>query len=210
MLPGIGLTVVALTAIAQITIYDIGFIVLVLGILLTMTGAFGDPNLVIVGIVVTIAGIIGMVIGPYSTPLVIGSLIPLLGFLIYYIFRYMEFPGSERPEQTSSVASLRGSEGRITKQVDTHGGEIKLDGGGFDPHYRCRTSGEILEVGERAIVIDPGGGNVLTVARAGTVDEETLRSAARDEGGWKIVDDFKAGVKRIRDSLTSESRSPPE
>lgn len=190
---------VALATIAQVTIIDVAFIVMVFGILLTMTGAFGDPNLVVVGIVVTIAGVIGMVLGPYSTPLVVGSLIPIVGFLIYYIYRFVEFPGTERPEQTSSAASLHGAKGRITERTTERAGEIKLDGGGFDPHYRCRTKQGTLEVGERAVVIDPGGGNVLTIAPEGSVDEDELVAKRKEDEGWKIVEDLRGFLGRFRD-----------
>lgn len=185
----------------ELTLWDVAFIIFVIGLLLTMTGAFGDPNLVFVGLVVSIVGLIAMVLGPYSTPLVLGGMIPIVAFIVFYIYRYFEFPREERPEQTSSAASLVGAGGRVTEVVTERSGEIKLDGGGFDPYYRCQTDDGPIEEGERAVVVDPGGGNVLTVAPEGAVDIEP--QTPEETPGWKVVDDVKDAVDRLRERLAN-------
>lgn len=180
-----------LVAAVAITAHDVAFVVIVLGILLTMTGAFGDPNLVIVGLVVSIAGLIGVVVEPESTLLVLAALIPVVGFLLFVLYRYVEFPRSSAPEQTSSARSLVGRTGRITEEATPRGGEITLYHGGFDPRYQCRTREGTIPEGEAAVVVSPGGGNVLTVAREDEVDiAELEQSTGGDDPGWKIVDDL--------------------
>lgn len=183
-----------------IAAHDLAFAVIVLGILLTMTGAFGDPNLVIVGLVVSIAGAIGILVEPGSTLVVLAAMIPVVGFLLFYLYRHVQYPTSESPDQTSSAASLVGKRGRVTERVTAREGEIELFRAGFDPHYRCRTEGEPIEVGEAAIVVSPGGGNVLTVAREDEVDMAELnqRSANADKRGWKVVDDVLDVFDRLR------------
>lgn len=182
--------------VAQVTVWDVAFLLFVIGLLVTMTGALGDPNLLLVGLVVSIAGVIGMLLGPYSTPLVLGALIPIVGFVVFYVYRFVRFPLSERPDQTSSARSLVGEGGFVTERVTPRDGAIKLDGGGFDPHYRCRTEGGTIEVGERAVVVAPGGGNVLTVAPEGSVDPDDLPRAEDTEVGWKVVNDLRDAIRR--------------
>lgn len=183
----------------QLSVLDLAFALLVLGILITMTGALGEPNLVVVGVAVSIVGVIGMAIGPYSTPFVLGALVPIVGFVLYYIYRFVEFPRSEAPDQTTNVDHLRGRVGRISERATPKGGEITIRGGGFDPHFRCRTREGTIEEGERAVVVDPGGGNVLVVAPEGTVDEDDFGAAGDPEVGWKAVHDLRRAIGRWLD-----------
>lgn len=187
--------------IAQMTAWDVAFVVLVIGILLTMTGAFGDPNLVIVGIAISITGIVGMFLGPYSTPVVLGAMIPIVGFLLYYLYRHVEFSSTERPEQTSNAQTLRGTTGRVTTAVTPRDGEVDLDRPGFHGRYRARSTEGRLEKGTRVVVVDPGGGNVLTVAPEGT-DLPAIEES--DDVGWKIVADIRRGIERLRRRLAGE------
>lgn len=182
---------------AQTAVTDLAFAVLVIGILITMTGAFGEPNMVVVGIAVSLVGVIGMALGPYSTPIVLGALVPVVGFVLFYLYRFVEFPRSTAPKQTTNVDHLRGRVGRVTEAVTPHGGEIVLRGGGFDPHFRCRTREGTIPEGDHAVVVDPGGGNVLVVAPEGTVDEDDLESPREAEVGWKALHDLRRAVERI-------------
>ncbi len=194
------LAVVGPESIAQVAAHDVAFVVIVIGILLTMTGVFGDPNLVIVGLVVSIAGLIGILVQPDSTLLVLAASIPVIGFLLFYIYRYVEFPRSRAPAQTSSAASLVGRRGKITMEATPRTGEITIQRGGFDPHYRCRTESGTIPEGEEAVVISPGGGNVLTVARPNEVDEVAIakEQAEEQQKGWKVVHDLVSLVNRLR------------
>ena len=190
-----------LEPVVAVTVHDVAFAIIVLGILLTMTGALGDPNLVIVGIVVSIAGVIGVAVDPESTLLVFAAMIPVVGFLLFYLYRFAAFPRSKSPDQTSSANSLLGKRGRITEEATNRGGEVKVDRGGFDPHFQCRTEGETIAEGERVIVIARGGGNVLTVAREDEVDAEQVETPkeAMDDAGWKVIDDVQEAISRFID-----------
>lgn len=195
---GVGLLVTAIVP-AQLSAPELAFAMFVVGILITMTGAFGEPNMVVVGIAVTIVGIIGMAFGPYSTPIVLGALIPVVGFVLFYLYRFVEFPRSESPKQTTNVEHLRGRIGRVSETVTPHGGEITVRGGGFDPHFRCRTREGTIPEGEEAIVVDPGGGNVLVVAPVGAVDEDELASAADEVESWQALHDLRRAIERRLD-----------
>jgi hypothetical protein len=73
--------------------------------------------------------------------------------------------------------------GRVTERVTPTGGEVKLQGGGFNPFYSARSmEGEIPE-GADVMVIDPGGGNVVTVESLETIEDDIDRqlAAGRDD-----------------------------
>ncbi|MFW6448714.1 MAG: NfeD family protein [Halobacteriota archaeon] len=193
---GLAAVGVAWMGIAQVSALDAAFYVFVIGLLLMMTGAFGEPNMALVGIAVSLVGVVGMLLGPYSTPIVLGALIPIVGFVLFYLYRFVEFPRTEAPKQTTAVEHLRGRVGRVTETVTPRGGTIHLRGGGFDPNFRCRTREGTIPPGERAIVVDPGGGNVLVVAPEGSVDPEELRATSAEETGWVAVHRLRAAVDR--------------
>jgi hypothetical protein len=82
-------------------------------------------------------------------------------------------------DRTSDSESLRGGTGHVTERVTPRSGEVKLDDGGFNPYYQARSvDGEIPE-GEEVIVIDPGGGNVLTVESFGDAKDDIDRELER-------------------------------
>jgi hypothetical protein len=68
----------------------------------------------------------------------------------------------------------------VTERVTPTDGEVKLDNGGFNPRYSARSvDGEIPE-GTEVMVIDPGGGNVVTVESVSTGYDDIDRQL--DEG----------------------------
>ena len=60
------------------------------------------------------------------------------------------------------------------------GGEVKLAGGGFSPHYSARSMEGTIDEGEEVMVVDPGGGNVVTVESMGYVEDDIDRELAAD------------------------------
>ncbi|WP_313691155.1 NfeD family protein [Halorarum halobium] len=154
-------------------------------------------HLIVVGVALLAAGLVGLLLGPFATvlasPFVLGLLVILFGSLAFYGYRELDIYGGKGQQQTSDSDSLRGSTGRVTETVTPTGGEIKLDGGGFSPYYSARSvEGEIPE-GTEVMVVDPGGGNVVTVeSLAGGMDDidrelargrEHQRESADVEGG---------------------------
>jgi membrane protein implicated in regulation of membrane protease activity len=126
------------------------------------------------------AGLIGLVLGPLASPIVLGALVLVFGALALYGYRELDFYGGKGTGQTSDSASLRGRTGRVTERVTPTEGEVKLDKGGFNPHYAARSvDGEIPE-GEEVIVIDPGGGNVVTVESVSNFSDDIDRELERD------------------------------
>lgn len=141
-------------------------------------------HFVVVGVALLAAGLIGLVLGPLASPFVLAALVVAFGAAALYGYREFDLYGGKGQSQTSDSDSLKGATGRVTERVTTSEGTVKLDDGGFSPHYSARSmSGEIAE-GEEVIVVDPGGGNVLTVESLGAIDDEIdrqLRDGREDE-----------------------------
>jgi membrane protein implicated in regulation of membrane protease activity len=138
-------------------------------------------HFVVLGIALLGAGLVGLVLGPLASPIVLGVLVLLFGALATYGYREFDLYGGKGTGQTSDSSSLRGKTGYVTERVTRTAGEIKLDdGGGFNPYYAARSvHGEIAE-GDEVIVVDPGGGNVVTVESLEAGEDEIDRALARE------------------------------
>jgi membrane protein implicated in regulation of membrane protease activity len=129
-------------------------------------------HFVVLGVALLLAGVVGLVLGPLASPFILAALVLAFGGLALYGYRELDIYGDKGAGQTSDSTSLTGRTGRVTEHVTPTSGEVKLDSGGFNPNYAARSvDGEIAE-GEEVIVVDPGGGNVLTVeSLSGGLDE---------------------------------------
>jgi len=144
-------------------------------------------HLIVLGVALLGAGIVGLLLGALFPPLVSGLvgtlllalLVLVIGAAALYVYREYDFYGGKGQARTADVDSLRGRTGRVTEHVTETEGEVKLDEGGFNPYYAARTTdGEIAE-GTEVIVIDPGGGNVVTVESLGAVEDDIERELAK-------------------------------
>ncbi len=148
---------------------ELPLFVIIIGLLLVaLEAVVPGANFIIIGIAMVGAGAVGLAIPVLGSPLAQAGLVLLFGSLALLVYQELDLYGGKGQEQTSDSASLTGRTGYVTKRVTDTEGEIKLDSGGFDPHYRARTIGDPIAEGERAVVIDPGGGNVLTIQRVVT------------------------------------------
>jgi hypothetical protein len=76
---------------------------------------------------------------------------------------------------------LTGKTGRVTERVTPTEGEIKLtDGGGFNPYYAARTLSGEIPPGTEVMILDPGGGNVVTVEAVSSLEDDIDRELARE------------------------------
>jgi membrane protein implicated in regulation of membrane protease activity len=140
-----------------------------------------------VGVGLFAAGLVGFLLpsflGPLAWLVMAGVVVLATGGTLwaYWEFDLMTGGGKDR---TSDSESLRGQLGHVTERVTPRSGEVKLDDGGFNPYYKARSvDGEISE-GEEIIVLDPGGGNVLTVDSANSAQDDIDRALAQArEGG---------------------------
>ncbi len=157
-------------------------------------------HFVVLGVALLAAGIVGLVLGPLASPILLSVLVLVFGALALYGYRELDIYGGKGSGQTSDSDSLRGRTGRVTERVTPTEGEVKLDEGGFNPRYSARSvDGEIPE-GTEVIVVDPGGGNVVTVeSMSGGYDDidrklDAGRAAADADGAGGAEAEAESGT----------------
>jgi membrane protein implicated in regulation of membrane protease activity len=143
-------------------------------------------NFIVLGSGLTVAGLVGVLL----SPLIGGVAIILLMTLVFLLASGATLAGYRRlgigtggsGSKTTDSSSLRGNTGTVTERVTSDGGEVKLDDGGFNPYYRARAMDRPIEVSTEIVVMDPGGGNVVTVAPAGEDDIDRALREGREQG----------------------------
>ncbi|HET7325583.1 MAG TPA: NfeD family protein [Halococcus sp.] len=142
-------------------------------------------HFIVLGIALLIAGLVGLVLGsvlslaPVVLAVVLAAVVLASGAGAFYTYRKFDFYGGKGAGKTSDSDALRGKTGRVTERVTQTNGEVKLDGGGFNPYYAARTLDGEIPAGESVIVTDPGGGNVVTVESLSIVEDDIDRALAR-------------------------------
>ena len=138
-------------------------------------------NFIVVGVALLAAGLLGLALGPVAGPFVLGLAVLVFGAIALYIYRDLGMYEANEQSQTSDSSDLKGQFGTVTERVSTSDGEVKVEDGGFNPYFSARAmDGEIAE-GTEVMVVDPGGGNVLTVAPVqgdDPIDRELARGRA--------------------------------
>jgi membrane protein implicated in regulation of membrane protease activity len=133
----------------------------------------------VLGVALLAAGIVGLLLGPLAGPLVLAMLVLVFGGLALAGYRRFDFYGDAAAGQTSDSGSLRGRTGRVTERVTPQSGTVKLDRGGFNPNYAARSMDGEIPVGTEVLVVDPGGGNVLTVTSLEDIEDDIDAELAR-------------------------------
>lgn len=149
-------------------------------VLIILEALAPGAHFVVLGVALFTAGLLGIFFGSLASPLALAAMVLAVGILSFFVYREFDFYGSEAG-RTSDSSSLVGQTGRVTQTVTSSGGEIKLEDGGFNPFYQARSMEGEIEEGEEVMVLDPGGGNVLTVeSTSGTRRDELDRQLDRD------------------------------
>ncbi|QZY00100.1 NfeD family protein [Halobaculum rubrum] len=183
------------------------------GLVLSIAEAVAPgAQFIVIGVALLAAGLVGLALGPLAGPFVLGLLVLVFGALAFYGYREFDLYGGKGQAQTSDSRSLRRSNARVTETVTPTGGEVKLDEGGFSPYYSARSVDGEIPVGTEVMVVDPGGGNVLTVeSLEGGVDDidRELAKGRRDgapSDGSVDADDRDLGDvdDRARDDADTE------
>lgn len=155
-------------------------LLIVAGLVLSIAEAMAPgAHFIVVGIALLGAGLIGLLLGSLASPFVLGVLVLIFGALALYGYRELS-PGRGRDGSTPiSSDSLRGQPGIATERVTSTDGQVRLEGGGFNPLYAARAVDDDIPEGTEVIVVDPGGGNVVTVAAIEDDVDEIDRELAR-------------------------------
>ena len=140
-------------------------------------------HFIVLGVAMLAAGLVGLVVGPALGPLVgtlvLGLLVLAFGGVALWGYRELDVYGGKGAGRTSDSDALTGKFGRVTERVTPTSGEIKLDSGGFNPYYSARSLDDEIPEGGEVMVVDPGGGNVVTVEAVADFEDEIDRELAR-------------------------------
>ena len=166
-------------------------------------------HFIVLGSGLTVAGLVGVLLSPFIG----GVAIILLMTLVFLLasgatlagYRRLGIGSGGSGSKTTDSSSLRGNTGTVTERVTSDGGEVKLDDGGFNPYYRARAMDREIEVGTEIVVMDPGGGNVVTVAPAGEDDiDRALREAREENQAATAADDTEPKQSSTVDEEASD------
>lgn len=169
--------------------FALPMVMLLAGTGLIVAEAFAPgAHFFVLGVGLFAAGVVGLLLpaGLGSIGLLVMAVAVLVATaLTLVVYRESDTFGGTGEGTTSDSSSLRGKTGRVTERVTPSEGEVKLEGGGFNPYYKARSVDSEIAEGETVIVIDPGGGNVLTVEsfaeRTDGIDRELARERERAE-----------------------------
>ena len=170
---------------AELFGYSVPFLLVLLGTALMILEAFAPgAHFVVVGIALLAAGLAGLVLGPIlptaALPIVLAAVVLGAGGVSLYAYRQFDLYGGKGTGRTSDSRSLQGKTGRVTQHVTRSDGEVKLDSGGFNPYYQARALDGEIEEGAEVMVVDPGGGNVITVESTEGLEDDIDRELARE------------------------------
>lgn len=128
-------------------------------------------HFIVIGVALLIAGLVGLFVPAAATPFVLALLVFVVGISALYGYRYFDFYQGSGKGQTQDSEDLRGKRGYAVERVTPRSGNVKLENGGFASTYGARTISGTIEEGEDVVVVDPGGGNVVTVESVNGQDD---------------------------------------
>ncbi|ELZ11285.1 NfeD family protein [Natrinema thermotolerans] len=183
---------------------NVPLLLLVAGLVLMVLEAVSPgAHLIVIGVALVGAGLLGVLFSPFANVLVLALLTLLIGAAAAYVYREFDFYGGKGTARTTDSDSLAGVTGYVTETVTTRSGEVKLEEGGFAPYYSARTTDGRIEEGSEIIVIDPGGGNVLTVESLDAIGEDEIdRALARDQAETEAA--AEADAASVADTETDD------
>ena len=191
-------------------------LLLTAGLLLSMAEALAPgANFIVVGIALIGAGLGGLVLASFGIAgafltLFMALLTLVFGAAAFYGYHEFDLYGGKGQQQTSDSDSLKGKTGTVTERVTTTGGEVKLAGGGFNPHYSARSMDGEIDEGEEVMVVDPGGGNVVTVESMGYVEDDIDRELAADRARKAAASEADEGATDgDADAVDAEAATDP-
>ena len=168
----------------------------VAGIGLAMAEALiPGAHFIVLGVALMLAGLIGLLVPALAGPLVLGALVLGFGAASLYAYRELDLYGGKGVARTKDSDSLKGQTGRVTERVTPEEGQIKLHEGGFNPFYAARSIRGDIPEGTEVMVVDPGGGNVVTVealeAIEDPIDRELRKGRESADRGRETDADFE-------------------
>jgi membrane protein implicated in regulation of membrane protease activity len=161
--------------------FELPVLLVLIGLGLMVAEAMSPgAHFIVLGVALLLAGMLGLVVSPLASPIALAGTILLFGALALFVYREYDIYGGTT-DRTRDSDSLRGATGHVVDRVTETEGRVKLADAGFNPFYQARAVDRAIEEGEKVIVVDPGGGNVVRVtAMEGLEDDEIDRELARE------------------------------
>jgi membrane protein implicated in regulation of membrane protease activity len=154
--------------------FELPVLLVLIGLGLMIAEALSPgAHFIVLGVALLLAGMFGVVVAPLASPIALAGLTLLFGALALFVYREYDLYG-DSAEQTSDSDSLRGATGRVVDRGTETGGRVKLENAGFNPYYEARVEAHEIEEGEEVVVVDPGGGNVVTVTTLDRFEDEEI------------------------------------
>jgi membrane protein implicated in regulation of membrane protease activity len=157
-------------------------VLVVAGVVISILEAVAPgAHLVVLGVALLVAGILGLILPVLATPLALAAMVLTVGAAALWGYRNLDLYGGTDAGRTSDSQDLTGREGVVTERVTQTDGRVRLYDGGFDPTFSARSFDDPIPEGQDVIVVDPGGGSVLTVAALDELDGDSIdRELARE------------------------------
>ncbi|HMB50570.1 MAG TPA: NfeD family protein [Natronoarchaeum rubrum] len=186
-------------------------------VLLVMEAMAPGAHLIVLGVALLFAGLLGMAFTPLAAPIAMAATVLVVGAAALWIYREFDFYGGKGTARTSDSDSLKGQTGQVTERVTATEGQVKLEDGGFNPFFQARAFDEEIPEGTQVIVVDPGGGNVVTVDSMEQYDRDVIdrelerdSSAAEDDDPQDADPTAADAETESPDSETESSESETE
>lgn len=166
----------------EFVVSNAALVLLAIGLILMAIEAMSPgAYFIVIGVALAGAGLIGLLVPGGLDVFVLAALTLGIGIAATWVYREFDFYGGKGRDQTSNSSSLAGATGYVTEPVTPRSGEVKLERGGFSPFYSARTTDGRIDTGSEVIVLDPGGGNVLTVEELDAIESDEIdRALARE------------------------------
>jgi membrane protein implicated in regulation of membrane protease activity len=192
-----------------------------LALLLTVAGAAlcivealaPGAHFIVLGVALLVAGLVGLTFPPLGTPLALAFLVLAVGAASLYGYRRFDLYTAEGGIATTRGSTdLVGEEGIATERVTPTEGQVRLRNGGFDPVYSARAMSETIPEGAEVIVLDAGGGSILTVETVGaldSIDRELAREREREREGEResSAESDERGTESLSDEESERERA---
>lgn len=184
-------------------------------VLLVAEALVPGAHFFVLGVALLTTGIVGIALPSglgILGPLILAVSVLAVTGLTLWGYRKIDVYGGGGLASTSDSSSLRGKFGYVTERVTERSGEVKLDDGGFNPHYQARAVDGEIEQGTEVMVVDPGGGNVVTVEPVAGDEIDQELAAGRGSGSTTSSDSpsEQSSTGESADESSSAAEDPEE
>ena len=167
-----------MTQLTELLGVSLNLIILLVGSLLVIAEAIiPGAQFIVIGVSLLATGVIGFAVPTIgsSIPLLLGVFIitSILTFLAYSKLNIYEGEGGVI--ETSDSDSLKGIEGVVVEPVTQSNGKVDLNKTGFATEFQARTEfDQTIEEGTKIVVVDGGGGNIVTVQEMADITQDEI------------------------------------